>query len=548
MKKNLKRNGGGTAQTKQAMQAQLREREKLHGKIMQRPTGNLESRGRGNDSDEDGESSDEGNDSPSHLRDQVVGLITEVEGDMASTGGKKAQAKQGIMGMKFMQRSLQKRREAALDDAKQLLRDLEQDGDDEGDGDADGGNGSTNNKAGSKKGQVDTEEAPASSGRRKFGGGTDAADDDTPTRVSHLHLCCDYVVVCTHLFGSVHPEQPRPLISRLKFACHQIQKKRKPSTNKSKEAQQLRSELGGGRLQTFSVEMGSGVSTEVAGDVTATKQSDKSDPSSWDAAVSGWFEEKDTSTTSSAAPQNDAESADKSSGSDATGPQTETGDDETSNPWMSGHHNRRKRSNRVAEDAANTDDVDSTNEVAQVVSRLAAGQAGKAKKTTKKKRKQSATTITSKPAPDGDKTSTTGADEVDDQASIVARAFASAYVYVHSGFGGQYSTTCWLYDGGHVSVPSLLTRKLVLLVFMCGNLAWIAVASRRRLKRKSNANSTRSCHRVKRRSHWLAGALGRGWGSVDFADPACCSNLQLLCPSQRLAIACGFYGHCFHPT
>jgi len=234
MKKNLKRQGGGTAKSRQALQSELKEREKLHSKIMSRPKSNLESSGHGSDSD-DGDSDD--GDDDSKLRDHVVGLITEVEHDKKAGG-----SEGGIMGMKFMQRSLQKRRESALEDAKQLLSEL--DGVDSNSAQAQGANKAAPGTSVTVEG-----------GRRKFGGGA-SADDNSP--------------------------------------------RKRVAIDRSTEAQRLRSELQQGQ-QTASVELGTGTVTAVAGAINTTvtpQHSGDSEVSLFDATSATWDDDAQDGTQS----------------------------------------------------------------------------------------------------------------------------------------------------------------------------------------------------------------------------------------------------------
>ena len=365
MKKNLKRNGGGTDQSKRAVQAELKEREKLHNKIMSRPQGNLDKHGGDGDS-----SDDEGADDPAALREQVVGLITEVEGDrnVGEDGRDGAKKKQdGIMGMKFMQRSLQKRREAALDDAKQLLRDI------------DGGNDETETKT-KQDGEDQSLPSTGARGRRKFGGGSNAIEGGAKKRTKNSGKNVD----------------------------------------QSEAAQQLRKELRGSQ-QTASVEMGAGTSTSVSGAISG-----KVTPAKALSGDGGLFDSSpavawDKVATQGSAPEK--ANAPKDSNTEA---QTE----EVENPWMSGTHTRRKRSDRTTGSTA-SGSGDDANKVAEVVTRLAEqqqareeqernGNGGPKSKKQKNKRKGQNSND------EAEAGNTSDQDDSGGQAQIVARAFASA--------------------------------------------------------------------------------------------------------------------------
>ena len=108
MKKTLKRGGGATKGSKEAVLEQLQEREKLHRAIMNRPE---------QQQDDEEEEEDENMTDV----DRVKSLMTEIQSD--SDAMKKKD--KGLFGMKFMQNSMEKQRLAALENAKALLRDLE---------------------------------------------------------------------------------------------------------------------------------------------------------------------------------------------------------------------------------------------------------------------------------------------------------------------------------------------------------------------------------------------------------------------------------------
>ena len=108
MKKTLKRGGGATKGSKEAVLEQLQEREKLHRAIMNRPE---------QQQDDEEEEEDENMTDV----DKVKSLMTEIQSD--SDAMKKKD--KGLFGMKFMQNSMEKQRLAALENAKALLRDLE---------------------------------------------------------------------------------------------------------------------------------------------------------------------------------------------------------------------------------------------------------------------------------------------------------------------------------------------------------------------------------------------------------------------------------------
>ena len=113
MKKTLKRGGGATKGSKQAVLEQLQEREKLHRAIMNRPGSSS------NQDDEEDEDEDE--DKNMSDVDRVKSLLTEIQSDSSTM----KQKEKGLFGMKFMQNSMEKQRLAALEKAKALLQDVE---------------------------------------------------------------------------------------------------------------------------------------------------------------------------------------------------------------------------------------------------------------------------------------------------------------------------------------------------------------------------------------------------------------------------------------
>lgn len=345
MKKNLKRGGGGSSKSKQATQEELRQRERLHRKIMSKPQSNLDhsKRTKRNSSDEDISSNDSDDVDESVLRRQAVGLITEVERDVEHHGlanqnnDQEQVAKKGVMGMKFMQRSLQRRKEAALNDARELLEEIDK---------MDGGK---------QKASAEGEQLWESTGM------PEVVQIDEPNTANSATK----KLASRRTFNGVSDADS--------IASKNVGKTKKDCS--SSEAKRVHSELLPNSQQTTSVAMGTGVITMVA-PATITIANGTSEnqllDGAWDDKQEWHADNNDRVDNINSATSLDNHSVDAVSAKIET---TKSKDD--GNPWLKGNHLRRKRSHRLANhDSSNNSAIEnsdtdcSKNEVAEAVQRL----------------------------------------------------------------------------------------------------------------------------------------------------------------------------------
>lgn len=123
MKKALKRGGGGTDGAKAAVLEQLRERELLHQKIMGGKKHVKDGETSESDDEDDSSLGPEG--VKRKLREKAVSVLREIDEDANEDDDAKSTKKKGIFGMKFMQHSLQKQRQAARMQAQALLDEID---------------------------------------------------------------------------------------------------------------------------------------------------------------------------------------------------------------------------------------------------------------------------------------------------------------------------------------------------------------------------------------------------------------------------------------